>query len=66
MPKIKTNRSAAKRFTATGGGKIRRNHCNMRHILTKKSPKRKRQLRKSVIVADSNVAPIRRLLPYLF
>ncbi len=66
MPKMKTNRSAAKRFTATGSGKIKRNHCNMRHILTKKSPKRKRGLRKSVVVAQSNVASIRRLLPYLF
>ncbi|MDY0274994.1 MAG: 50S ribosomal protein L35 [Desulfomicrobium sp.] len=66
MPKLKTNRSAAKRFTVTGTGKVRRNHCNMRHILTKKSPKRKRQLRQSAIVHASSVGAIRRMVPYIF
>lgn len=66
MPKVKTNRSAAKRFTVTGSGKVKRSHCNMRHILTKKSPKRKRQLRQSATAAPSCVAAIRRLVPYIF
>lgn len=66
MTKLKTNRSAAKRFTVTGTGKVRRNRCNMRHILTKKSPKRKRQLRQSVITHPSCVGAIRRLVPYIF
>ncbi|NLW82006.1 MAG: 50S ribosomal protein L35 [Desulfovibrionales bacterium] len=66
MSKVKTNRSAAKRFTVTGSGKVRRSHANMRHILTKKSPKRKRQLRQSTTAAPSCVAAIRRLVPYIF
>lgn len=66
MTKLKTNRSAAKRFTVTGGGKVKRNHANMRHILTKKSPKRKRQLRQSTTVTSCHVKAIRRLAPYIF
>lgn len=66
MAKIKTNRSAAKRFQVTGSGKVKRSHANMRHILTKKSPKRKRHLRKSTMAAPSCVAAIRRLVPYIF
>lgn len=66
MPKLKSNRSAAKRFRVTGGGKVMRGQCNMRHILTKKSPKRKRQLRQSTSVAPSCVASIRRMVPYIF
>lgn len=66
MPKLKTNRSAAKRFSVTGTGKVKRGQCNTRHILTKKSPKRKRQLRKSIVVHPSSVGAIRRLVPYLF
>lgn len=65
MPKVKSNRSAAKRFTATGAGKIRRRQKNMRHILTKKSPKRKRQLRQVAYVDKANEKQVRRQLPYL-
>ena len=49
MPKIKTNRAAAKRFKATGTGKLKRNKAYKSHILTKKTTKRKRNLRKSTI-----------------
>ena len=66
MSKVKTNRSAAKRFRVTGTGKVKRSHANMRHILTKKSAKRKRQLRQSVMTAQSCVGAIRRLVPYIF
>ena len=65
MPKMKTNRGAAKRFKATGTGKIRRSKAFTSHILTKKSTKRKRKLRKSGLVASSDVKAIRRMLPYL-
>jgi len=62
MPKLKTHRGAAKRFRFTGSGKIRRNKAYASHILTKKSPKRKRGLRKCALVAKSNVAQVRRML----
>jgi len=65
MPKMKTNRGAAKRFKATGSGKIVRNKAYASHILTKKTTKRKRGLRKSEIVDESNVKGIKRILPYL-
>ena len=65
MPKIKTNRGAAKRFRKTGTGKIRRNKAYTSHILTKKTTKRKRDLRQSVIVAKADVRNISRLVPYL-
>ena len=64
MPKMKTNKSAAKRFTTTGTGKFRRRHQNKRHILTKKSAKRKRALGHSAIVDPTNVGAVSRLLPY--
>ena len=51
MPKMKTHRGAAKRFKKTGTGKIVRSRRNKQHILTKKSPKRKRRLRKDTLVA---------------
>ena len=54
MPKMKTNRSAAKRFKVTGSGKLKRNKAYKRHILTKKSPKTKRNLRKSESRARRN------------
>lgn len=63
MPKIKTNRSAAKRFSFTGSGKIRRRHRNMRHILTKKNAKRKRRLVQGDIVDGNNEKNVKRLLP---
>ncbi len=65
MPKMKTNRGAAKRFKATGTGKIKRSKAYTSHILTKKSTKRKRNLRQSDLVDESNVKSIRKILPYL-
>ena len=65
MPKIKTCRAAAKRFKATGSGKLVRNKAYKSHILTKKSQKRKRNLRKSTIVDETNVKNMRKALPYL-
>ncbi len=62
MPKMKTNRSAAKRFRKTGGGKFLRQRAYSSHILTKKSPKRKRRLRKKALVADADKKRVRRLL----
>jgi large subunit ribosomal protein L35 len=65
MPKMKTNRGAAKRFKATGSGKIRRNKAFSSHILTKKSTKRKRNLRKPGLIAASDVSAVKRMLPYV-
>ncbi len=62
MPKIKTNRSAAKRFKVTGSGKIVRHHAKSAHIKTKKSPKLKRNLRQSAIVRKSDENRIQRML----
>ena len=64
MPKIKTNRGAAKRFKSTGSGKIKRNKAFSSHILTKKSTKRKRNLRKSTLVDSTNLKQIAKLIPY--
>jgi large subunit ribosomal protein L35 len=63
MPKIKTNRGAAKRFKKTAGG-IKRAQSHRRHILTKKSTKRKRHLRSPSMVHKSDVASARRMIPY--
>jgi len=65
MPKIKTNRSAAKRFKKTGTGKLMRNKAYKSHILTKKSQKRKRNLRKSTVTDETNVKNMKKILPYL-
>ncbi|MCF6185882.1 MAG: 50S ribosomal protein L35 [Desulfobulbaceae bacterium] len=65
MPKMKTNRGAAKRFKATGSGKIRRSKAFTSHILTKKSTKRKRNLRKSGLIAGADRKAVKRMLPYL-
>ena len=65
MPKVKTNRGAAKRFKATGSGKIKRSKAYTSHILTKKSTKRKRNLRKSGLIAESDAKAVKRMLPYL-
>ena len=62
MPKIKTHRGAAKRFSKTGSGKIKRNHGYTSHILEKKSPKRKRNLRKSAILAKGDAKRIEKLI----
>lgn len=64
MPKLKTNRAAAKRFKKTASGGFKRSRSHLRHILTKKSSKRKRQLRGTTTVHSTDVAGLRRLLPY--
>ena len=64
MPKMKTKSGAAKRFRASAGG-FKRGQAFKRHILTKKSTKRKRQLRHGELVADVDVAMVRRLMPYV-
>lgn len=64
MPKLKTNRGAAKRFKRSGSGKLRRRRAYANHILTKKSPKRKRRLAQSADIAARDQAAIERLLPY--
>jgi large subunit ribosomal protein L35 len=63
MPKIKTNKSAAKRFRKTATGKIKRNHAYTSHILTSKSTKRKRNLRKSDTLTPGDASRMRVLLP---
>ena len=63
MPKIKTRRGAAKRFSLTGTGKFKRRKQNLRHILTKKSAKRKMNLGQSAIVDKTNEKAVRRMLP---
>jgi large subunit ribosomal protein L35 len=65
MPKMKTNRGAKKRFTATGRGGIKHAKAGKSHILSTKSRKRKRGLRKGALVDSANEKSIRRLLPYL-
>lgn len=62
MPKIKTHSSAKKRFKVTGSGKIKRRKAYKNHILTKKSKKRKKRLRKADIVTSSDAKRIRLLL----
>ena len=64
MPKIRTNRSAHKRFRITGSGKIRRYKAYASHILTKKSRKRKRNLRQGAIMDDADQSQVRKLIPY--
>ena len=63
MPKIKTNRAAAKRFKKTGSGKYVYSKSHRNHILTKKTTKRKRGLRKSQIIDKDNMKAIKLLLP---
>ena len=63
--KLKTNRAAAKRFKVTGTGKLKRSKAYRRHILTKKSTKTKRNLRKPGLVDSSNEKQMKRILPYL-
>ena len=65
MPKMKTSRAAAKRFTKTGTSLLKRNKAYKSHILTKKTTKRKRNLRKSTIMDESNVKNMKKILPYL-
>ncbi|RLB25685.1 MAG: 50S ribosomal protein L35 [Deltaproteobacteria bacterium] len=65
MPKLKTKRAAAKRFKVTGTGKIARRKAYASHILTKKSAKRKRNLRKVAILDSTNRKQVSHLLPYV-
>ena len=65
MPKIKTSRAAAKRFKKTGTGQLKRMKSYKSNILTKKSQKRKRNLRKSTTVDAANVKSMKKILPYL-
>jgi len=64
MPKLKTKRGAAKRFARTGKGGFRRAHSHKRHILTKKSAKRIRNLRGPTAVSKSDVDEVAQMLPY--
>ena len=64
MPKLNTHKGAAKRFRVTATGKIKRGHSHARHILTKKTNKRKRYLDVDVMVADGDQKRVERMLPY--
>ncbi|MDO9559267.1 MAG: 50S ribosomal protein L35 [Syntrophales bacterium] len=64
MPKIKTHRGAAKRFSLTGTGKVKRSKAYTSHILTSKTRKRKRNLRKAAILDRSDEREIKKLIPY--
>ncbi len=64
MPKMKTRKATAKRFRFTGKGKIRRAHAFRSHLLSGRSPKRMRRLRRPDLVSSSDEEKIRRLLPY--
>jgi large subunit ribosomal protein L35 len=64
MPKMKTKRSAAKRYKLTGTGKVRYKKQNLRHILTKKNSKRKRRLRRPAILSSVETDRAKKLLPY--
>ena len=65
MPKMKTSRAAAKRFKVTGTGKLKSNKAYKRHILTKKTTKTKRNLRKATMTDQSNVKNMKKILPYM-
>ncbi|RGH08656.1 50S ribosomal protein L35 [Firmicutes bacterium AF16-15] len=65
MPKMKTSRAAAKRFKLTGTGKLKRAKAYKSHILTKKSTKRKRNLRQAAMTDAANVKNMKKILPYL-
>ena len=64
VPKIKTHRATAKRFKVTGSGEFRRNKAYKSHILEKKTPKRKRNLRKAALASAADRARVKKLLPY--
>ena len=65
MPKMKTSRAAAKRFKVTGTGKLKRNKAYKRQILTKKTTKTKRNLRKATMTDETNVKNMKKILPYM-
>ena len=62
MPKMKSNRGAAKTFKVTGSGKIKRNKAYKAHILTSKSTKRKRNLRKATLVSDADSSRVKQMI----
>ena len=64
MPKIKTHSGAKKRFNLTKSGKVKRAHAFKSHILNKKTTKRKRNLRKTVVADVTNVASVKKMIPY--
>lgn len=64
MPKMKTRKAAAKRYSFTGTGKVKYKMQGLRHILTKKSSKRKRKLRSTSILSSAETARVKKLLPY--
>ncbi|QTQ11435.1 50S ribosomal protein L35 [Treponema parvum] len=65
MPKMKTKKSASGRFSLTSSGKVKYKKMNLRHILTKRSPKRKRQLRAAGILSEADAKKVRKqMLPY--
>ncbi|MBN1466528.1 50S ribosomal protein L35 [candidate division KSB1 bacterium] len=64
MPKMKSNRASSKRFRRTGSGRIRKNNAYARHILTKKSQKRKRKLRKPGLIAAADEKRVRQLISH--
>ncbi|MDI3257553.1 MAG: 50S ribosomal protein L35 [Kyrpidia sp.] len=65
MPKMKTQRAAAKRFRKTGSGQLKRFHAYHSHLFTGKSPKRKRKLRKAALVSKGDFKRVRQLVTYL-
>lgn len=65
MPKLKTKKAVAKRVSVTGTGKLKKTKANKQHILTKKTTKRKRDLRKSDLVDSSNLKQMKKVLPYI-
>lgn len=64
MPKVKTHSASKKRFKLTATGKVKRAKAYKSHILTKKSTKRKRNLRKTTIASDANAATVKTMIPY--
>ncbi len=64
MPKLKTHRGAAKRFSTTGTGKVRRSKAFKQHILTSKTAKRRRDLRGTTMVHDADAPRVKRMIPY--
>jgi large subunit ribosomal protein L35 len=64
MPKLKTHKGAAKRFKLTATGKVKRGRAHLRHILTSKSKKRKRNLNTPAYVSDGDLLKVKRMIPY--
>ncbi len=66
MPKMKSRKAAAKRFSVTATGKVKRRKANLRHILEKRTSKRKRNAGKDGLVCEADIGRVRRMLPYAF